>query len=360
MTDIATRPDTTLARTGAPSFSDLVHAHFRWERERHANGRASPEAEEEYRRQLEAFEQEEGKIAAVYWSTREPSAVALTFRDAKHVRNPIADTETETRLHRVSDWVTTDVPRVADLLHQCDLLAIRVAEVLRGTSERIAMRWLLAVQAHLLGYLERRQRGSTTESEDEVVGSQLAELVKIERYYHRAGTKAGRIVYVSGMLLGLAALAVLVALVAMVLWAAETSPAAQQAVLVSIGGGALGALVSAMARMGAGADRFKVDFEVGRPLLRRLGFYRPLVGAVFGVAVYFLLASGVLTEPAVHDGREIYFWGTVAFLAGFSERFTNVIFGGAERVLGGSAGREEADRAAAEEEERASSPGPSA
>lgn len=81
-----------------------------------------------------------------------------------------------------------------------------------------------------------------------------------------------------------------------------------------------------------------------RALQRRID--RPPVGAVlvpsfdrltvkgFGVAVYFLLASGLLmTKPP--QGKVIYFYAIAAFLAGFSERFTGVMFGGAERLLSG-------------------------
>ena len=46
------------------------------------------------------------------------------------------------------------------------------------------------------------------------------------------------------------------------------------------------------------------------------------------------LASGLLmTKPP--QGKVIYFYAVAAFLAGFSERFTGVMFGGAERLLTG-------------------------
>jgi hypothetical protein len=98
--------------------------------------------------------------------------------------------------------------------------------------------------------------------------------------------------------------------------------------------GAMGALVSALSRMGSGPGKFEIDFEVGRPLLRRLGVYRPFVGAVFGVAVYFLLASGLLVTQPPSEDQAVFFYGIVAFFAGFSERFTNVIFGQAQRMIG--------------------------
>jgi hypothetical protein len=87
--------------------------------------------------------------------------------------------------------------------------------------------------------------------------------------------------------------------------------------------------------MSGGGDKFTVDFEVGRPLLRRLGLYKPLVGSVFGLALYFLLVSGILMTRAPSHKTTIYFYAIVAFLAGFSERFTGVMFGNAERLLSG-------------------------
>jgi hypothetical protein len=105
--------------------------------------------------------------------------------------------------------------------------------------------------------------------------------------------------------------------------------------LLCTGAGAVGALVSVLSRMSGGGDKFTVDFEVGRPLLRRLGLYKPLVGSVFGLALYFLLVSGILMTKAPSERTTIYFYAVVAFLAGFSERFTGVMFGNAERLLSG-------------------------
>jgi hypothetical protein len=327
--------ESSTAQVGAVSFSDLVRAHFAREQIR-ATGDADAldAADREFCERLEAFESREGKLEAAYWSTRNASAVAMTVGHPRAARNPLADTETNVRLHRVTDWVTRDVESIADALHDCDLLAIRVREILRGTSERIAMRWLYAVEEHLLGYIERTEKPDRQEQK-QVVSQQRHELARIENYYLRTAAKAGRIVYVSGMLTGATLISAVCATLAIVLthqhhaWNHDV-----RLLLLCIGSGAVGALVSVLSRMSASTDKFAVDFEVGRPLLRRLGLYKPLVGSVFGVGVYFLLASGLLmTKPPV--GNVIYFYAIAAFLAGFSERFTGVMFGGAERLLGG-------------------------
>jgi hypothetical protein len=323
------------SQVGAVSFSDLVRAHYQREQVRGGSDAAAIEtAEKEFYARLEVFQRREGRLDAVYWSTRGASAVAMTVGVQHGGRNPLTDTETNVRLHRVTDWVTKDGDPIADALQDCDLLAIRVREILRGTSERIAMRWLYAVEEHLLGFIEREDEPDR-ERQEQVAVEARHQLARIESYYLRTAAKAGRIVYVSGMLLGAALIAAVCSVLAVVLtrpvhpWNHDV-----RLLLLCIGAGAVGALVSVLSRMSAATDKFAVDFEVGRPLLRRLGLYKPLVGSVFGVALYFLLASGLLmTQPP--RGKVIYFYAIAAFLAGFSERFTGVMFGGAERLLSG-------------------------
>jgi hypothetical protein len=326
--------EVSTAQVGAISFSDLVRAHYQREQARlTADADAVEAADREFWERLEAFERKEGRLEAAYWSTGNASAVAMTVGRPRAARNPLADTETNVRLHRVTDWVTKDVEPIADALHDCDLLAIRVREILRGTSERIAMRWLYAVEEHLLGYIERTDKPDRV-SQKEVVAQQRRELARIETYYLRTAAKAGRIVYVSGMLAGATLICAVCAVLAFLLtrdlhpWNHDV-----RLLLLCIGSGAVGALVSVLSRMSAATDKFAVDFEVGRPLLRRLGLYKPFVGSVFGVAVYFLLASGLLMTKPPQEKNVIYFYAIAAFLAGFSERFTGVMFGGAERLL---------------------------
>jgi hypothetical protein len=324
-------------QVGAATFSDLVRAHYHREQQRQdGHGHASGEAEEEYRLKLGEFEKAVGKLAAVYWSTRNASAVALTIGEPRGWRNPFSDTEMRVRLHRVTDWVTKNAEPIAELLHECDMLAIRASEILRGTSERIALQWIYSVQEHVLGYIERASKRDAA-GEQELVASQRKELAKIEDYYLRTGGKAGRIVYVSGMLVGAVFIVLACVGTSIGLALADYGGRAAQLLVLCTGAGAIGALVSVLSRMGMGFGQFTIDFEVGRPLLRRLGVYKPFVGAVFGVALYFLLQSGLLMTQAPTHSKGLYFYGVVAFLAGFSERFTGVVFGQAERLISGDA-----------------------
>jgi hypothetical protein len=330
----------SVAQTGAALFPALVWAHHRWERDRSRTGRSDPELERAFLERLSEFQAQEGRLEQAYWSTGNASAVAMTVKpaprtvpDLLHLR----ERDDVVRLHRLSDWVTRDAPHIAELMQECDLLAIRVSQVLRGTSERIAMRWILGIETHLLGFFERTSSLPDEKAEQELVRTQRPKLAELEAYYHRAASKAGRMLMMSGMLIGVALAAVVAALAGLLLWVAGLSGDALRVPLICYGAGALGALVSVLSRMGKPEHgRFNIDFELGRPLVRRLGVYRPFVGAIMGVALYFLLAGGLL-DISVPQAKVPYYYGFAAFLAGFSERFATVVFGAAERRFGASA-----------------------
>jgi hypothetical protein len=320
--------------TGAAVFPQLVWAHYQWERKLHSDGREDPALEQAYREKLREFQSKEGRVEQVYWSTRDASAVAMTVKRGRPARLNglgLRDDDDVVRLHRLTDWATRDASRIAGLLHECDLLAMRVSEVLRGTTEQIALRWILGIEMHLLGFLER---GGTPDekAEAELVRIEKHELAECEAYYHRAASKAGRIVYVSGMLIGLWLAALFGALAGFLLWAAGVGDD-RVIIMICYGAGAIGALVSALSRLSrAEHGRFNIDFELGRPLLRRLGAYRPFLGGAIGVALFFLLASGLL-DIQVDDAQKPYYYGFFAFLAGFSERFAAIVLGAAEHRL---------------------------
>ena len=368
---------------GTVAFSDLVWSHYLWDQRRRGMAERSKD-DDDFLKKLKRFEKQEGTIVHAYWSTRAPSAVAMTEKDGEKWkwwdlpgRLHLREHDRTIQLHRLTDWATSDEGEVAGLLNQSDLLAIKVGEILRGTPERIAMRWILGVQEHLLGFIERSSDRATTPSNgaagksdgaggargavhrggadhrargqpgsvarvrrerQQLLRQQQRELVKIEDYYHRAAGKAGRIVYFGGMLIG--SVGVIVA--AVVIWLLLASfgllrdrySADVELLFLCYGAGALGALVSAMSRMTKSAG--SMDFEIGRQLLRRLGVFRPFVGAIFGVVLFFLIRSGVPGIDVPEARTQYFYLGLAAFLAGFSERWATVMIGGAQRTIGGN------------------------
>jgi hypothetical protein len=226
---------------------------------------------------------------------------------------------------------------LAHVLHRCDALAIRASEVLRGTSERIALQLIVAVASHVLAFLDGAREKPGTGAARAFARQEQRELDLIAAYYERAASKAARIVYFWGMMAGVFVLALLAPILAGLLYlgglwdgdnAFETN-----LFFACYAAGAVGALVSVLQRMASDKTKFVLDYEVGRKAIRRLGSFRPFIGAVFGLAVYFVVQSGVLQfDPPAE--REFYFFTTIAFLAGFSERFTKIILDQAETRLG--------------------------
>ena len=187
----------TRAEAGSVTFAELVRAHYAWEKAGCADGREA----DRYRDVLQRFQAEEGELLHVYWATKRPSAVALNRKQRGRFARRFSDHDDRIRLHRVTDWLARE-NRIAELLHHCDTLAIKVSEVLRGSSERIATQWIYAVQSHLLGFIERTGGRADKKAIKEVWETQKDELIEIERYYTRAATKAARIVYFWGMVVG--------------------------------------------------------------------------------------------------------------------------------------------------------------
>ena len=329
-----------VAQSGAVRFADLVWTHFVWAEAREA-GPVGDGAEEAYLANVRDFEKAEGKISKVYWSTHAASAVAMTEwpRGKKWDPLHLRDSDADIRLHRVTDWLLEESD-VARVVQQCDVLASRVRQNLRGGSERVAMERIYGVLEQIIGLVERQEGRPTPAHEAALAKAQRAELAAIEESFLTAGSQSARIVYFSGMLIGTAVMVLLGLLGALPLWRlglleAERTSRDLGLLFLCYGAGMIGALVSVMSRLRPGG-KFRIDFEVGRPLVRRLGLFRPAAGAVFGVLLYAVLKSGILlVQPESKDfpGDPVFYFAVAAFLAGFSERWVHVVIGGAKRTI---------------------------
>jgi hypothetical protein len=143
-------------------------------------------------------------------------------------------------------------------------------------------------------------------------------------------------VYVSGLFGGVAAMLPVSIFAAIALWifgALDLHSLGTQTFFACLTAGALGAFVSVLSRM-ASPKKFELDPEVGRRAIFYLGAYRPIVGAIFGLSLYFLLQSSLLQVEA-HN--EFATFVVAAFLGGFSERFVKVMLHSAESTVSGGA-----------------------
>jgi hypothetical protein len=330
---------------------------------------AKAEARTEYEEALIRFEESAGRITNAYWCVVAPSAVALTEGKSDRVLRWLWKTEPEMRLYRESDWLTNAYPDISILLHHCDTIALKASAVLRGTAKRIALESAFTEEKFLLAAAEERRRreerdvgegkadGSRTKSRgngsrsngkgpsphDRAVSHARHVLVELEKYYDRAGNRAARIVYFWGMVAGVAVALALAAFFAFLVHLSflevDVDQTGVRSFFVCYAAGALGAVVSVLIRMRRD-DGFSLDYEVGRSQSFRLGSFRPFLGAIFGLLIYFALESGLL-QIAVPDSNaatdatdvSLYFLAFIAFVAGFSERLAHVVLGTAERTV---------------------------
>jgi hypothetical protein len=312
------------------SFAELVWAHHERQKEVYAGVRDG-DWEMEYRRRLALFTAEHGRIVESHWCRFEASGIALTEQPRPRKLSNLFRRESALRLHTATDWRTANAPLVASYLHRWETAAIKAGEVLRETSEQIALSWIYAATSRLLAFADRRtnSKAASTADRDAVLEEQEKELERVDAYYCRAAENSARLVYFKGMILGLLVLAALAGGVLLAGWAIgwlDPRDVPTYTLFASIGMGAAGAVFSVMTRM-AKKGGFDLDYEVGRKPIRFLGGLRPWIGALSALVLYLALESG-LVEILSGSAHGIYYFATIAFLAGFSERRAKVILDG--------------------------------
>jgi hypothetical protein len=299
------------------SFTDLARAQHHW----HARIEDTSAAHA-YADALRRFERLEGKVESAYWCLHAVGGAAVTHRHGRR------------RFHRATSG--KPAREVSTLLNECDELGVRISEVLRGTGQRIAIGLVLRTAANLLAL----------EDDDDAVAATIeherGNLADAEAYYRRAARRQAQLVFVGGMLAGVVLLTALVLAVLAVLhatanvdWIVHGGSVGKDVSLSTLYlcavSGALGAVVSTASRIDE--NTFAVEYELGRFTLATLGALRPLLGAVFGIALYAALVSGLLDLFAVPTDdltKQLFFFLVVAFLAGFSERWAKGVLGGIE------------------------------
>ena len=317
------------------TFPDLVRVHYRWRSTVGDGSTASAEEREavdaEYHAALAKFEGEHGQIVSAYWCADIESAVALTAGRPRSgwLRRLFS---VAPKFHRVSDWATKDDPEIAHLLHQCDELAIRSTEVLRGRARRICIQLVMTSACHLLSLVDAGHINTSLESHRAAVASEKRGLSVVARDYRQAANADAQLVYFLGMAVGVALLVLLyVGGGAGVLTVEE---AVQDTTIIGcLVAGALGAVVSVIARVNSGS--FDLDADVARGYTLFLGALRPVIGSIFGVVTYAALTSGFVEVFKIPpEGlKQFYFLCVIAFAAGFSERWAQ------DTLTGGLSGR---------------------
>jgi hypothetical protein len=242
------------------------------------------------------------------------SAVALTEKRRTGVASWFL--RPKITFHRASDWATKDHPEVAAQLHRCDEIAIRAMQVLSGLRRRICLHLVMTSAAHLLSFVDAR---AAHESAEDVVKQEKDALDATHAYYCGAANGQAQIVYFVGMAAIAAALGIFALFGSW--WIPLAGITDEREFYGCIAAGAFGAVVSVVQRINSG--HFDLTYDVGRPYLAFLGGLRPLLGAGFGLILYFAVTSGLVDVFSIPDeGTErLFMFLVLAFLAGFSERW---------------------------------------
>ena len=137
------------------------------------------------------------------------------------------------------------------------------------------MHWVLAVETHVLGFVERSHADRVDLKELQAfVASERAELEQIEAYINGSGERAARIYYIQGMLLGIVPLIAVGFLAAFLISLFDALDVHDEGIRAFYGcavAGAAGAIVSVLSRMGSKKDNFAIDHEIPRRGLYLLG-----------------------------------------------------------------------------------------
>jgi hypothetical protein len=321
-------PDTSQPRV---TFPDLVRLHARWQlavRDPSADDERAQRLGDAYHEALARFEDEHGHLISAYWCADVESAVALTAGkpNTGWLRRLLS---VSPKFHRVSDWATRDEPDIARALHHCDELAIRASEVLRGRSRRICIQLVMTSACHLLSLIDARGE-NPPQAHEAAVATELRGLAEVRRGYREASNGDAQLVYFAGMALGIAALVALYALAGSVL---DKDGVHASTIIGCLVSGAVGAVVSVIARVNSGS--FALDTDVARGYTLFLGSLRPWIGSIFGILIYFAVTSKFVQVFQVpkDETDAFYFMCVLAFAAGFSERWAQ------DTLTGGLTGR---------------------
>jgi len=289
-------------------FPELVHSHALWRDALEGRRNHIAETDRNYHETRKDFERSHGQIVNEFWCSRLPSAVCLTSTPS--LKGP------KLSFYRVSDWATAGMPEIAAQLHRCDELASRASQVLTGVRERICLQLVMSSASHLLsladGPADVKQKTIALEQEKK-------SLDQAEAYYREAAAGQAQVVYSGGMAISMAVIAAFALLGGFLL----ALPGIDDREFYGcLGAGAVGAVVSVMQRVNAG--RFDLEYDVGAGYVRFLGALRPLLGAIFGLAIYFAINGDILklfALPQKGTTGRLFALLVVAFLAGFSERW---------------------------------------
>jgi hypothetical protein len=262
---------------------------------------------------LDSFQQSQGDLISEYYCGDVVGGAGLTKgRDGSYT------------LHTVNDLATQATAPVAALIPRCERLCVDASRFLPEPERGTHAKQIFSVATYLLSLFNDSSVPNKVTAEDAKAGLSLQreEFGRIEKELARLGQREGRFHYFWGMTVGVClAAAVAVAATILLYCLTDVSAHTRDEVMVAFCAGALGAFVSVLARMTRGS--LQLSYRAGKHYLYLLGAFRPVIGSLMALALTFLVLSGILDIFKVPDDTagKFFFFGSIGFLAGFSERW---------------------------------------
>jgi hypothetical protein len=142
---------------------------------------------------------------------------------------------------------------------------------------------------------------------------------ELRRYALQLDRRHAQQYYLLGMFPGL----IIVALAILLILHVPFRDVNKSFIEITLGAGSLGALLSVLGRTTRAqfSKTIVVDAEAGRILILCAGAFRPIVGAILGLAILVVIEAGLLPiKTPTSPGQFLFFFAAASFLGGFSER----------------------------------------
>ena len=282
-----------------PSFEDLVAARFRMVSAEGGRG----DAKAVYDEALARFGSSHGRIIHEAWSTTMPGGAVVTAGRRNRLRAFLGAPE-PIRLHSFMDNATKSDPLALMAVARVDEIASLCGELLSGSTQRLAVGRLHAVLRQVLAAADSRAQPGGDRVADDALLRLRFEVDEASALMRVASQQSAQLFYFWGMVLGFFLVGIAGGLGAFAIprlvqgiWDVKVDRYETAVCFGALAAGALGAQISIMWRMSTGSSR---DADaLGPEHLRRLGAFRPFIGAIFGLILYFALKAGLVSKTYV-------------------------------------------------------------
>lgn len=228
-----------------------------------------------------------------------------------------------------------------EMLWEIESLNREMRSTLEGAERKVLSSRLYSLACLVFSTIETKSLTPDSDVEDKVDFA-TEELGRIRKTYATVALRDAQFRYLRGLLWGTIVLwiSLIASEVIFSLISADTAdPKVWQLMISSALSGSFGADVSVLSRITFG--KLNVNYLTGDKMLRLLGAFRPVIGAILGLSLFALIYGTILPLEYPSNPKEMtLFFAGVGFLAGFSERWAQDMLGGVAGRLGKTSGLE--------------------